>query len=264
MSRAGASLFGAGQTADIAIWGGLLLNSTQATSLAAGRRANTIGAANLVWHVPIVGQSPEPDQTAFRRNAVLSGTTVVAGPPSLDVYSLSIVQNYVYPGALQPQRIGPAVLSWTNAFPGIAAPQHKSGQTTVQSYLYPGALQPLQTVQTITPSLYATRHFFRPAVAGNGTDLAPSLYTDPIHFSPPHCSIWLYTPIFTSTPILSSIPQSLKYTITPLLYLIQTLSLLGSISSSIASRHHLYPDPDSFPLLCNDPSFFITPDYIVT
>ena len=38
--------------------------------------------------------------------------------------TFSIVQSYVFPGGLQPQQIGPAVLSWTNAFPGIAAPQH--------------------------------------------------------------------------------------------------------------------------------------------
>jgi hypothetical protein len=37
------------------------------------------------------------------------------------------------------------VLSYTNAFPGIPAPQHGSGQTSVQSYRYPGAVQPLQT-----------------------------------------------------------------------------------------------------------------------
>ena len=37
----------------------------------------------------------------------------------------------------------PSVLSYTNAFPGIQAPQHKSGQTKVQSFLYPGALQPV-------------------------------------------------------------------------------------------------------------------------
>jgi hypothetical protein len=39
-----------------------------------------------------------------------------------------------------------SVLSYTNAFPGIAAPQHKSGQSTVQGYIYPGALQPLSVL----------------------------------------------------------------------------------------------------------------------
>ncbi len=58
----------------------------------------------------------------------------------------STVQNYLYPGALQPQQTGPVVLSWTNAFPGIPAPQHLSGQTKVQNFLYPGALQPKQPV----------------------------------------------------------------------------------------------------------------------
>jgi hypothetical protein len=38
-------------------------------------------------------------------------------------------QSYRYPGAVQPLQTGPAVLSYTNAFPGIAFPQHLSGQT---------------------------------------------------------------------------------------------------------------------------------------
>lgn len=44
----------------------------------------------------------------------------------------------------------PTVLSYTNAFPGGAFPQHKASQTTtVQSYLYPGAVQPLVTNPTV-------------------------------------------------------------------------------------------------------------------
>ena len=40
----------------------------------------------------------------------------------------------------------PSILSYTNAFPGAAFPQHLSGKTnTVQSYIYPGAVQPKST-----------------------------------------------------------------------------------------------------------------------
>ena len=42
------------------------------------------------------------------------------------------------------------VLSYTNAFPGIAYPQHLTSQTTtVQSYIYPGAVQPKSTRPTV-------------------------------------------------------------------------------------------------------------------
>ena len=34
------------------------------------------------------------------------------------------------------------VLTPANAFPGIAFPQHLSGQSSVTSYLFPGAVQP--------------------------------------------------------------------------------------------------------------------------
>ena len=48
----------------------------------------------------------------------------------------------------------PTVLSYTNAFPGAAFPQHGGGSltTTVQSYIYPGAVQPNATGTVLTPS----------------------------------------------------------------------------------------------------------------
>jgi hypothetical protein len=76
---------------------------------------------------------------------VLSYTNAFPGIPAPQHLSgQSSVQNYLFPGALQPLATGPAVLSYTKAFPGIPAPQHLSGQSSVQSFLYPGALQPLQ------------------------------------------------------------------------------------------------------------------------
>jgi hypothetical protein len=38
------------------------------------------------------------------------------------------------------------VLSYTNAFPGIAFPNHLSGQTAPQSFMFPGAVQPMVVV----------------------------------------------------------------------------------------------------------------------
>jgi Concanavalin A-like lectin/glucanases superfamily len=75
-----------GNMADPAVWN-TVLNSTQISNLASGQRANTIGAnANLVGYWPILGQSPEPDKSGNGNNGVLTGTTVVAGPPSLQPF----------------------------------------------------------------------------------------------------------------------------------------------------------------------------------
>lgn len=77
--------------------------------------------------------------------SVLSYTNAFPGIPAPQHKSgQTTVQNYLYPGALQPLQTGPAVLTYSEAFLGIAMPQHKSGQTSVQDFLYPGALQPLQ------------------------------------------------------------------------------------------------------------------------
>ena len=43
----------------------------------------------------------------------------------------------------------PSVLSYTNAFPGIPAPQHLAGQSSVTNYQYPGAVQPKSTTPTV-------------------------------------------------------------------------------------------------------------------
>jgi hypothetical protein len=75
-----------GNITDIAIWNSIL-TPTQIANLAAGRRANTIGAnANLAGYLPILGQSPEPDKSGNSNNGVLTGTAIVAGPPTLDLF----------------------------------------------------------------------------------------------------------------------------------------------------------------------------------
>lgn len=56
----------------------------------------------------------------------------------------STVQNYLYPGAIQLQATV-TVLKSSEAFLGIPFPQHLSGQSTVQSFIFPGALQPIIT-----------------------------------------------------------------------------------------------------------------------
>jgi Concanavalin A-like lectin/glucanases superfamily len=72
-----------GNIADVAIWN-TILTSAQISSLAAGQRANMIGAnANLVGYWPIVNQSPEPDYSGNGFNGTLNGTAIVAGPPAL-------------------------------------------------------------------------------------------------------------------------------------------------------------------------------------
>jgi hypothetical protein len=45
------------------------------------------------------------------------------------------------------------VLTPTNAFPGIPAPNHLSGQSNPQNYLYPGAVQPLATVTVLSAAI---------------------------------------------------------------------------------------------------------------
>lgn len=76
---------------------------------------------------------------------VLSYTNAFPGIPAPQHLSgQTAVQSYIYPGAVQPLQTGPAVLTYSEAFLGIAMPQHLSGQTSVQGFIYPGALQPLQ------------------------------------------------------------------------------------------------------------------------
>jgi hypothetical protein len=99
---------------------------------------------------------------------VLSYTNAFPGIPAPQHLSgQTAVQNYVFPGALQPQQTGPAVLSWTNAFLGIPAPQHLSGQTSVQDFNYPGALQPLTPVSasSFLPAWAINRNFINEGIA---------------------------------------------------------------------------------------------------
>jgi hypothetical protein len=73
-----------GNITDIAMWNGVVLSAGNISSLATGARANTIGQnANLIGYLPIVGQSPEPDKSGNGNNGVLTGTSIVAGPPQL-------------------------------------------------------------------------------------------------------------------------------------------------------------------------------------
>ncbi len=59
------------------------------------------------------------------------------------------VQSFVFPGAVQPAKPGPKILSFTNAFLGISFPQHLSGQTAVQNFMFPGAVQPPGSFQHV-------------------------------------------------------------------------------------------------------------------
>jgi Concanavalin A-like lectin/glucanases superfamily len=76
----------AGYITDVAIWN-TVISGAQIANLTSGQRANTIGAnANLIYYLPILGQSPEPDKSGNANNGVLTGTTIVAGPPSLQPF----------------------------------------------------------------------------------------------------------------------------------------------------------------------------------
>jgi hypothetical protein len=74
---------------------------------------------------------------------VLSYTNGFLGVPYPQHLSgQSQVQDFNFPGALQPLATGPIVLSPANGFLGVPYPQHLSGQSTVQGFMFPGALQP--------------------------------------------------------------------------------------------------------------------------
>jgi hypothetical protein len=67
----------------------------------------------------------------------------------------SSVQNFRYPGAVQPLSTKPGVLSYTNAFPGIPFPNHLAGQSTPQSFVFPGAVQPQFVILLTGPVSYS-------------------------------------------------------------------------------------------------------------
>jgi Concanavalin A-like lectin/glucanases superfamily len=76
-----------GAIADAAVWS-VILSDTEISNLASGQRANKIGEnANFLIYWPILGQSPEPDQSGGGNNGTLNGTTVVPGPPLLQPFS---------------------------------------------------------------------------------------------------------------------------------------------------------------------------------
>lgn len=80
MARNGASLFNAGRQAEVTLWGGVLLGATHAKALAAGASPLRVHPDNVVFHVPFLGDSPEPDYSGNRKSVTLTGTTVVAHP----------------------------------------------------------------------------------------------------------------------------------------------------------------------------------------
>lgn len=95
---------------------------------------------------------------------VLTPSNALPGAPVPQHLSgkTTTVQNYVYPGAVQPNSTTPTVLTTSEALPAGAFPQHGSGQTTtVRSYIFPGAVQPVVSsstshTQTLTESVTNT------------------------------------------------------------------------------------------------------------
>ncbi len=80
MSRAGTSLFGAGRMADLAIWNSALTGGN-ATSLAAGARADTVGTPSFYWRIDGT-TSPEPNTLGGVDMTLVASPTFVADPPA--------------------------------------------------------------------------------------------------------------------------------------------------------------------------------------
>jgi hypothetical protein len=55
--------------------------------------------------------------------------------------------------------MAPTVLKPQNAFPGLPAPQHLSGQSGVQDFLYPGAVQPYKVPIPPAPTTIPSDYF---------------------------------------------------------------------------------------------------------
>jgi hypothetical protein len=84
MSRAGTSLFADGSMADLCIWApSSVLTSGDASSLAAGARANTVRTSEVAYYWRLDGTtSPEPN-TVGGIDLTVTGATFVADPPAL-------------------------------------------------------------------------------------------------------------------------------------------------------------------------------------
>lgn len=89
MCRNGASLFGAGRQADVAIWGGVALTAGEAKALAVGASPRTVHPDGIVFHPPLYGaDSPEPDYSGKQRSVTLSGTSWAAHPGVMPGFTL--------------------------------------------------------------------------------------------------------------------------------------------------------------------------------
>jgi hypothetical protein len=90
MSRGGTALFADGSMADLCIWiPDTALGSTEASALAAGRRAGTQRTSEVAYWWPLVGTtSPEPADTGGI-DLTVSGATQTTDPPALDAYTPS-------------------------------------------------------------------------------------------------------------------------------------------------------------------------------
>lgn len=83
MSRNGASLFGAGDLAEVAVWR-VALSAPELASLAAGVDPLTIQAAALELFIPLNGDTPELDLGPEGHTVTISGASPAADPPALD------------------------------------------------------------------------------------------------------------------------------------------------------------------------------------
>jgi hypothetical protein len=88
MSRGGTALFADGSMADLCIWApSSEISGTDVINLAAGRRANTVRASEILYYWPLAGTtSPEPAAVGSIPLTV-NGAASASDPPTLDAIS---------------------------------------------------------------------------------------------------------------------------------------------------------------------------------
>lgn len=85
MSRNGASLFGAGDLAELAIWT-VALSSPELATLALGASPLDVHPANLELYVPLTGDTPELDLGPDGHTVTISGAVPADHPPLVLAY----------------------------------------------------------------------------------------------------------------------------------------------------------------------------------
>jgi hypothetical protein len=92
MSRGGASLFGAGRIAEVAIYGGLLLTADEAVALAKGFSPELVRPTALEAYWPIIGRSSPEVELMAGASATVTGATATEHPRIISPIGGQLVQ----------------------------------------------------------------------------------------------------------------------------------------------------------------------------